>query len=128
MGKITSNKNIIPIKKRFELLPQIKWWKCFGVPKYFSDDLAGKMMVRLCVLEWRLAGECVCVSVKWKERAGQKREEMWVKLSGWEWWVVGLGGGTRGPQNADLHFFFFLTHEMLQDEGKSKLRNNKLLS
>ena len=41
-----------------------------------------------------------------KERAGQKREEMWVKLSGWEWWVVGLGGGTRGPQNADLHFFF----------------------
>ena len=42
-----------------------------------------------------------------KERAGQKREEMWVKLSGWEWWVVGLGGGTCGPQSDDLHFFFF---------------------
>ena len=50
-----------------------------------------------------------------KERAGQKREEMWVKLSGWEWWVVGLGGGTRGPQNDDLHFFFFFTDGMLQD-------------
>ena len=115
MGKITSNKNIIPIKKRFELLPQIKWWRCFGVPKYFSGDLAGKMMVRWCVLEWRLAGECVCFSKmkESKEGAGQKREEMWVKLSRWEWWVVGLGGGTRGPQNADLHFFFFKTDGML---------------
>ena len=43
-----------------------------------------------------------------KERAGQKREEMWVKLSGWEWWVVGLGGGIRGPQNADLHLFIII--------------------
>ena len=43
-----------------------------------------------------------------KDRAGQKREEMWVKLSGWEWWVVGLGGGTRGPQNADLHLFIII--------------------
>ena len=50
-----------------------------------------------------------------KERAGQKREEMWVKLSGWEWCVVGLGGGTCGPQNVDLQFFFFLlTDGMLQ--------------
>ena len=41
-----------------------------------------------------------------KERAGQKREEMWVKLSGWEWWVVGLGGGTCGPQKFWLTLFF----------------------
>ena len=27
---------------------------------------------------------------------------------------MGLGRGTRGPQNADLHFFFFLTNGMLQ--------------
>ena len=44
----------------------------------------------------RLAGECgsecvcvcVCVSVKrkeTKERAGQKREERWVKMCGGEW-------------------------------------------
>ena len=89
MGKITSNKNIIPIKKRFELLPQIKWWRCFGVPKYFSDDLAGKMMVRWCVLEWSLAGECVCVSVKWKERKWKKerkeRAGQREKGCGWNW-------------------------------------------
>ena len=52
-------------------------------------------MVRLCGLEWRLAGECgnecVCVCLskekmkERKERAGQKREERWVKLSGGEW-------------------------------------------
>ena len=42
---------------------------------YFSGELAGKMMVRWCGLEWRPAGECgsecvcvcVCVSVKRKE-------------------------------------------------------------
>ena len=55
------------------------------------------MMVRCCGLELRPAGECgsecVCVSIKRKERkmkernegAGQKREERWVKMSGGEW-------------------------------------------
>ena len=55
-------------------------------------------MVRLCGLEWRPAGECgsecVCVCFskekrnkmkETKERAGQKREERWVKMSGGEW-------------------------------------------
>ena len=62
----------------------------------FSSDLAGKMMVRWCGLEWRSAGECgsecVCFSKEKrkkmkerKERAGQKREERWVKMSGGEW-------------------------------------------
>ena len=61
-------------------------------------------MVRWCGLEWRPAGECgsecvcvcVCVCVclskekrkkmkERKERAGQKREERWVKMCGGEW-------------------------------------------
>ena len=70
----------------------------------------------------------MCVSVKWKkkerkwkkerkDRAGQKREEMWVKLSGWEWWVVGLGGGIRGPQkNADLHIYIFFNWQDVTDK------------
>ena len=60
---------------------------------YFSGELARKMMVRWCGLEWRPAGECgsecVCVCFskekrnkmkETKERAGQKREERWVKM------------------------------------------------
>ena len=56
------------------------------------------MMVRWCGLELRPAGECgsecVCVCFskekrnkmkETKERAGQKREERWVKMSGGEW-------------------------------------------
>ena len=84
MGKITSNKNIIPIKKIFELLPQIKWWRCFGVPKYFSGDLAGKMMVRWVYFGVEAGGwVCVCVSVKWnkEKREPAKRE----KKCGWNW-------------------------------------------
>ena len=57
-------------------------------------------MVRWCGLEWRSAGECgsecVCVCVclskekrkkmkERKERAGRKREDRWVKMSGGEW-------------------------------------------
>ena len=55
-------------------------------------------MVRWCGLEWRPAGECggkcVCVCLskakrkkmnERKERAGQKREERWVKMCGGEW-------------------------------------------
>ena len=53
-------------------------------------------MVRWCDLEWRPAGECgsecVCLSKEKrkkmkerKERAGQKREERWVKMCGGEW-------------------------------------------
>ena len=59
-------------------------------------------MVRWCGLEWRPVGgcgsECVCVFVcvclskekrkkmkERKERAGQKREERWVKMCGGEW-------------------------------------------
>ena len=53
-------------------------------------------MVRRCGLEWRPVGECgsecVCLSKEkrkkmneTKERAGQKREERWVKISGGEW-------------------------------------------
>ena len=55
-------------------------------------------MVRWCGLEWRPAGECVsecvcvCVSKEQrkkmkerKERAGQKREERWVKMCSGEW-------------------------------------------
>ena len=53
-------------------------------------------MVRWCGLELRPAGECgsecVCFSKEkrnkmkeTKERADQKREERWVKMSGGEW-------------------------------------------
>ena len=52
-------------------------------------------MVRWCVLEWRLAGECVCVCFskmkrekmkERKERAGQKRGDVgeieWMRMMG----------------------------------------------
>ena len=78
------------------ILPEKWWWD--GV--FWS----GGWQVSVCVCFSKMKREKM---KERKERADQKREEMWVKLSGWEWWVVGLGGGTRGPQNADLHFFFF---------------------
>ena len=45
---------------------------------------------------------------KWSERAGQREKMDSVKMSGGEWWVVGLGGGTHGPQKCWLFFFFKL--------------------
>ena len=35
-----------------------------------------------------------------------KEKMVSVKMSGGEWWVVGLGGSKHGPQKSD--FFFFL--------------------
>ena len=37
-----------------------------------------------------------------------KEKMVSVKMSGGEWWVVGLGGSKHGPQKCWL-FFFFLT-------------------
>ena len=48
-----------------KFLPQNKDVKVFMGSQKFSSDLARKMMVRWCGLEWRPAGECrsecVCV-------------------------------------------------------------------
>ena len=43
---------------------------------------------------------------KWSELAGQREKMDSVKMSGGEWWVVGLGGGTHGPQKCWLFFIF----------------------
>ena len=40
-----------------------------------------------------------------KERAGQKREERWVKMSGGEWGYV--GAHVVHTKMLTLHFFFF---------------------
>ena len=44
---------------------------------------------------------------KWSELAGQREKMDSVKMSGGEWWVVGLGGGTHGPQKCWLLFIYF---------------------
>ena len=50
----------------------------------------------------------VCLSKeKRKKRGSWPKERREVGEN--EWWGVGSGGGTRGPQkNADFTFFFFL--------------------
>ena len=40
---------------------------------------------------------------KWSEWASQREKMASVKMSGWEWWVVGLGGA-RGNLKSDLTF------------------------
>ena len=44
---------------------------------------------------------------EWNEWAGQREQMVSVKMSGGEWWVVGLGGGTHGPQKCWLLFIYF---------------------
>ena len=45
---------------------------------------------------------------KWSEWAGQREKMDSVKMSGGEWWVVGLGGSKHGPQKGWLFFFIFI--------------------
>ena len=47
------------------------------------------------------------IKKKWSELAGQGEKMDSVKMSGGEWWVVGLGGGTHGPQKCWLLFIYF---------------------
>ena len=76
-------------------------------------------MVRWCGLEWRPAGECgsecVCVCLskekrkkmkERKERAGQKKEERWVKMCGGVWGLVGAHV-VHKKKKADSYLFFF---------------------
>ena len=57
-------------------------------------------MVRWCDLEWRPAGECVCVCLSKEKR---KKRQIWPKerreVGENEWWGVGLGGGHVGTKN-----------------------------
>ena len=46
---------------------------------------------------------------EWNEWAGQREQMVSVKMSGGEWWVVGLGGSKHGPQKCRPFFFFFFT-------------------
>ena len=43
---------------------------------------------------------------EWNEWAGQREQMVSVKMSGGEWWVVGLGGSKHGPQKCWPFFFF----------------------
>ena len=44
---------------------------------------------------------------EWNEWAGQREQMVSVKMSGGEWWVVGLGGSKHGPQKCWPFFLFF---------------------
>ena len=55
-------------------------------------------MVRWCVLEWRLAGECVCVSVNEKRENERKKRESRPKERrdvGEIKWMRMMGSGVR---------------------------------
>ena len=45
---------------------------------------------------------------EWNEWAGQREQMVSVKMSGGEWWVVGLGGSKHGPQKCWPIFFLYI--------------------
>ena len=60
------------------------WWWCGSAGG--EDESREKHMI-----EWKKKER---KEVKWKSRPREKMDS--VKMSGWEWWVVGLGGGHVG--------------------------------
>ena len=70
-------------------------------------------MERWCGLEWRPVGECgsewACLS-KEKRNNRESRPKERREVGENEWWGVGLGGGTCGPQKKKMltFTFFFL--------------------
>ena len=107
-----------------KVLPQNKDVKVFMGSQQFSGDLAEEWQwkTRLTVENGGGGGGVEApverMRIERTVRENEKKERKWVKwmsrprekmvsvkMSGGEWWVVELGGGTHGPQKCWLFFF-----------------------
>ena len=77
-----------------------KWWWWWWCGSTGGENESREDRMR----EWKKKKK----KKKWSELAGQREKMNSVKMSGGEWWVVGLGGSKHGPQKCwPFSFSFF---------------------
>ena len=107
------------LPKRWEIFTSKKGCECVYRFTTIFRWSCRKMMVEMVVLVvwkcrwrgWEYRGPYERMKKKkekkWSEWAGQREKMDSVKMSGGEWWVVGLGGGHVGTIKRNLTFTFF---------------------